>query len=88
MGKKKRSNTISIFREDSSRKNHNVVPGRIYWLPEKDDHDIELLESTSIDDGCFGHPVVVLGVDKTRKIAIIFIVSERKDKIELMKMLH
>lgn len=77
MRKKKRSNAISMLRDEGSRRNHDVVAGRIYWLPEKADHDIKLLETTSIEDGCFGHPVVVLGVDKKRKIAVVYIVSER-----------
>lgn len=76
MGRNRRSNTISIFRDEGSRKNREVFAGKIYWLPGIDDHDDELLESTSLEDGCFGHPVVVLGVDKTRKTAVIFIVSE------------
>ena len=77
MRKKRRSNTIPILRDEGSKRKYKVVAGRIYWLPAKADHDIELLESTSIEDGCFGHPVVVLGVDKTRKIAAVFIVSEK-----------
>ena len=80
MGRKKRSNTISVFRDESFRKNHEVLAGRFYWLPEKEDHDEELLESTSLEDGCFGHPVVILGVDKTRKIAVIFIVSGKDEQ--------
>lgn len=80
MRKKRRSNTISISRDERSRRKDEVVAGRIYWLSDKADHDIELLGSTSIEDGCFGHPVVVLGVDKTRKIAAVFIVSEKMNR--------
>jgi hypothetical protein len=48
----------------------------LYWLPAKADHDMKLLESTVIGDGCFAHPVVVLTVDETRETAEVFIVSE------------
>lgn len=77
MGKERRPNTISISPDGGSSKNHEVIAGRIYWLAEKDDHDEELLKSTSIEDGCFGHPVVVLWASKTRKIAVVYIVSDK-----------
>jgi hypothetical protein len=52
-----------------------LIGGGLYWLPPKADHDMKLLESTVIEDGCFAHPVVVLTVDEKREKAEVFIVS-------------
>lgn len=71
-----RSNSLSTSRDEGSRRDSKVTTGRLYWLPAKAEHDIRLLQSTSMDDGCFAHPVIVLRVDKTRKNAEVFIVSE------------
>lgn len=90
MRKKKRSDSISILRDERSgeKRKHDVVAGRLYWLPEKADLDKKLVELFDlIEDGCFGHPVVVLGVDKTRKIAVVFIVSEKINRTDA-KVLH
>lgn len=73
-----RSNSLPNSRDERSRRDAKIVAGRFYWLPAKANHDIRLLQSTSIDDGCFAHPVIVLRVDKTRKNAEVFIVSEER----------
>jgi hypothetical protein len=77
---KRRSSSFSDSRVEDFQSAHEVVAGRVYWLPEKADLDIELLDSTSGNDGHFGHPVVALWVDMQKNTVEVFIVSEETDE--------
>lgn len=59
---------------------YHIPVGCILRLPHKDQigrHSV----SADIDDGCFGHPVVVLFVDPVQKKAAILTVSSPISKL-------
>ncbi len=76
---RERRSSFPTSRRDGSKRTRDIIAGRIYWLPAKDDHDITLLTPTSDDAGYFAHPVVVLWVDKQNN-AQVFVVSEEVDE--------
>ena len=50
-----------------------VQGGCILWLQKKEEISASHLNASTLDDGCFDHPVVIMSVDKRE--AIILIVS-------------
>ena len=51
------TNTITM---NSSPFQSTIQPGDIYWLPRPQRLDAALLASLSIEEGCFGHPILIL----------------------------
>lgn len=61
-----------------------AVVGSIYWLDQKNNHDVELLRSYDLDDGFYDHPVVVISTDPGREEALVFVVGKHYNKIRLI----
>ena len=68
-----RSNWMSRY--DVSGGNQNLSAGSILWLPAKTSIDKNLLAGSTVDDGCFKNPFLILYIDSTKYQAIGLIVS-------------
>lgn len=62
-------------RRDSADRSVHLSIGSILWLPSKADIDGSLLVESSIDEGVFNHPFLVLSFDSRKNMAVGFIVS-------------
>ena len=50
-----------MTRRSQSPSNRLIQPGDLYWLPKLNNPDPALLASLGMEEGCFGHPVLILG---------------------------